>query len=130
MLPRIGNLPTKTSADMFTTSTAINCYENISQYGISSDLDMAARQDRLHLQISPTTPTRNTIRTSPHAHIIQPNHHSMSISTPTSSSSASQTSGVNVSRGATASDVQYSSYEMNYSNAFNFTDDCNFQGKN
>ena len=62
-----------------------------------ADQDMTSKQNRLNLQIQASTPTRNTIRTSPNVQTMQQNGQSM-----------------------------FSNYQ---DNVFNFTDDCNYQGK-
>ena len=57
---------------MFSSNGTSKLYEN----GVSLDFDMARTQEKLKLQIPSATPTRNTIRTSPNAHVNQQNGHS------------------------------------------------------
>ena len=61
------------------------------------DQDMTSKQNRINLQIPSSTPTRNTIRTSPNVQIMQQNGQSR--------------------------------FGNNQDNVFNFTDDCNYQGR-
>ena len=81
---------------MFSHNATTKSYENGASP--STGTDMSTRQDRLNLQIPSVTPTRNTIRTSPNAHVTQQQN-------------------------------IHPKHDKNYANVFNFTDDCNFQGK-
>ena len=125
------HFPVQANSNASTTNGGTNYYKNISAAAHSSEVDSSSRQDRSNPHASPTSPTRNTIRTSPYVHI--PNHiftATNNTSPPSSNSSTLGPCGGNFSSGgANASTSQNPDKEINYANVFNFMDDCNYQGK-